>query len=144
MMTASNIRSLRAKSRSARAAFAALALLSTPALAQSLAISGATLAIGDGSEPIRNGTVLISAGKVTAAGAGIAIPPGIKAIDAGGKWVTPGLVSGYSRVGLVEVPAVNETNDASARSTFSTAIAASGNRAARASRSVRISNPISI
>ncbi|MBU2014940.1 MAG: amidohydrolase, partial [Alphaproteobacteria bacterium] len=70
MMTASNIRSLRAKSRSARAAFAALALLSTPALAQSLAITGATLAIGDSSEPIRNGTVLISAGKVTAAGAG--------------------------------------------------------------------------
>lgn len=122
MMKASSIRSLRAKSRSAHAAFAALALLSTPALAQSLAITGATLAIGDGSEPIRNGTVLISAGKVTAAGAGIAIPPGIKAIDAGGKWVTPGLVSGYSRVGLVEVPAVNETNDASARSPFSAAI----------------------
>ena len=96
--------------------------ISTPAFAQSLAITGATLAIGDGSEPIRNGTVVITAGKVTAAGAGIAIPPGTKTIDVAGKWVTPGLVSGFSRVGLVEVPAVNETNDASARSPFSAAI----------------------
>jgi imidazolonepropionase-like amidohydrolase len=115
--------SRRLRLRSARPVLGALLfVLSTPAFAQSLAITGATLAIGDGSEPVRNGTVLISAGKVTAAGVGIAIPPGTKTIDAGGKWVTPGLVSGYSRVGLVEVPGVNETNDASARSPFSAAI----------------------
>nr|WP_230461345.1 amidohydrolase family protein [Sphingobium sp. CAP-1] len=94
----------------------------TPALAQSIAITGATLAIGDGSEPIRNGTVVITAGKVVAAGAGVAVPAGAKTIDAGGKWVTPGLVSGFSRVGLAEVPAVRETNDISARSPFSAAI----------------------
>ena len=130
-----DLRSLRAKSISAKAgspvsrpgskrtALAVLALaFSHPALAQSLAITGATLAIGDGSEPIRNGTVVISAGKVVAAGAGVAVPPGAKTIDAAGKWVTPGLVSGFSRVGLAEVPAVKETNDTSARSPFSAAI----------------------
>ncbi|MCI4589872.1 amidohydrolase family protein [Sphingobium sp. BYY-5] len=94
----------------------------TPALAQSIAITGATLAIGDGSEPVRNGTVVITAGKVVAAGVGVAVPAGAKTIDASGKWVTPGLVSGYSRVGLVEVPGVRQTNDSSARSPFSAAI----------------------
>jgi imidazolonepropionase-like amidohydrolase len=95
----------------------------TPALAQSIAITGARLAIGDGSEPIQNGTVVITAGKVVAAGAGIAVPAGVKAIDAGGKWVTPGIVSGFSRVGLAEVPGVRETNDTrAAKSIFSAAI----------------------
>jgi imidazolonepropionase-like amidohydrolase len=97
--------------------------ISTPALAQSIAITGATLAIGDGSEPIRNGTVVITAGKVVAAGAGVAVPAGAKTVDAGGKWVTPGIVSGFSRVGLAEVPGVKETNDTrAARSPFSAAI----------------------
>ncbi len=95
---------------------------SSPAVAQSIAITGATLAIGDGSEPVRNGIVVIAAGKVVAAGAGIAVPAGAKTIDASGKWVTPGLVSGFSRVGLVEVPAVKETNDSRQRSPFSAAI----------------------
>jgi imidazolonepropionase-like amidohydrolase len=101
---------------------ASLASVSAPAFAQSIAIINATLAIGDGSEPIKGGTVVITAGKVVAAGAGVAVPAGAKTLDAGGKWVTPGLVSGFSRVGLAEVPAVRETNDASARSPFSAAI----------------------
>ncbi|NWK98850.1 amidohydrolase [Sphingobium lactosutens] len=102
---------------------AALSLTAAaPAFAQSIAITGATLAIGDGSEPIRNGTVVITGGKIVAAGAGVAVPAGAKTIDASGKWVTPGLVSGYSRVGLVEVPGVRQTNDTSARSPFSAAI----------------------
>ncbi|HUD94204.1 amidohydrolase family protein [Sphingobium sp.] len=110
-------------SRSACAAVATMAaLLSAPAFAQSIAITGATLAIGDGSEPIQNGTVVITGGKVVAAGAGVAVPAGAKTVDASGKWVTPGLVSGYSRVGLVEVPGVKQTNDTRARSPFSAAI----------------------
>lgn len=82
--------------------------------AQSVAITGAKLVRGDGSPPIENGTVVISNGKVTAAGAGISVPAGATVVDAAGKWVTPGLVAGFSRVGLVEVDAVRETNDASA------------------------------
>jgi imidazolonepropionase-like amidohydrolase len=106
-----------------RAAAALLAVAASPlALAQTIAITGATLAIGDGSEPIQNGTVVISAGKVVAAGAGVAVPAGAKTIDASGKWVTPGIVSGFSRVGLAEVPGVKETNDINARTPFSAAI----------------------
>ncbi len=102
---------------------AALGGLCAPALSQTLAITGGTVAIGDGSEPVRNGTVVIAGGKVVAAGAGVAVPAGAKTIDATGKWVTPGLVSGFSRVGLVEVPGVTQTNDSSAsKSPFSAAI----------------------
>ena len=94
-----------------------------PATAQTIAITGGKLAIGDGSEPVENGTVVIVNGKVTAAGANVAIPAGAQRIDASGRWVTPGIMSGFSRVGLVEVEAVDETEDSGApKSPFSAAI----------------------
>ncbi|CAN5175691.1 amidohydrolase family protein [soil metagenome] len=107
-----------------RASLAVLAFaLAVPAFAQTIAITGGRLAIGDGSDAIENGTVVITNGKVVAAGANVAIPTGAQRIDATGKWVTPGIVSGFSRVGLVEVSAVESTNDSSARtSPFSAAL----------------------
>lgn len=96
---------------------------SAPALAETIAITGGKLAIGDGSAPIDNGTVVITDGKIVAAGAGIAVPAGAKMVDASGKWVSPGIFSGFSRLGLVEVPAVQQTNDTSAdKSPFTAAI----------------------
>ena len=62
--------------------------------------------LGDGSEPIDGGTVVIRDGRVVAAGANVAVPAGATMIDARGKWVTPGIVAGFSRIGLVEVDAV--------------------------------------
>jgi len=108
----------------ARTALAVLALsLVSPAIAQTVAITGGTVAIGDGSAPIPNGTVVIQNGRIVAAGAGVAVPAGAQTIDATGKWVTPGLVAGFSRVGLMEVPGVEETNDAEAdKSPYSAAI----------------------
>ena len=102
---------------------AAAALLASPALAQTVAITGGKVVIGDGSAPIEGGTVVLRDGKVVAAGSGIAVPAGAQVVDASGRWVTPGLFAGFSRLGLVEVEAVNETNDASAsRGEFSAAI----------------------
>lgn len=102
---------------------AAAALLASPALAQTVAITGGKVVIGDGSAPIEGGTVLLRDGKVVAAGSGVAVPAGAQVVDATGKWVTPGLFAGFSRLGLVEVEAVNETNDSSAsRGEFSAAI----------------------
>ena len=95
-------------------AIGALAL-AIPAYAQDMAITNATVVIGDGGEPIRGGTVVVRGGKVVAAGAGIAVPAGMTAIDAGGKWVTPGLVVAVTDVGLYDVEGVEESNDASAR-----------------------------
>ena len=95
------------------------AVLATPALsfsaaAQSVAITNAKLVIGDGSAPIAGGTVVVRNGKVVAAGTGVAVPAGMEVIDAGGRWVTPGIVAGFTRMGIVEVDAVDPTNDASA------------------------------
>jgi imidazolonepropionase-like amidohydrolase len=102
---------------------AAAALLASPVLAQTVAITGGKVVIGDGSAPIDGGTVVLRDGKVVAAGSGVAVPAGAQVVDATGKWVTPGLFAGFSRLGLVEVEAVNETNDSSAsRGEFSAAI----------------------
>lgn len=90
------------------------AFLATPAAAQSVAITNARLVIGDGSAPIDGGTVVVRNGKVVAAGAGVAVPAGIETIDAGGRYVTPGIVAGFTRMGIVEVDGVDQTNDAGA------------------------------
>ncbi|MFM5893264.1 MAG: amidohydrolase family protein [Novosphingobium sp.] len=93
------------------------------ARAQSVAITHAKLVIGDGGGPIDNGTVVIQGGKVVAAGASVPVPAGVKTIDAGGKWVTPGLVVAVTDLGLVDVGAVDDSNDSDAdKSPFSAAL----------------------
>jgi imidazolonepropionase-like amidohydrolase len=99
-----------------RVLLACAVLVSSPVYAQSVAITGGTVVVGDGSAPIKHGTVIITNGRVVAAGGGISVPSGTTIVDATGKWVTPGIVAGFSRVGLVGVDAVDETNDSSGRS----------------------------
>lgn len=107
----------------ARLLLASAALIATPAIAETVAITGGKVVIGDGSAPIDGGTVVIRDGNVVAAGSGVAVPAGARQIDATGKWVTPGIFAGFSRVGLVEVGAVNGTNDSSGgKSGFSAGI----------------------
>lgn len=125
-----------------------LALVSTPALAQTIAITGGKVVIGDGSAPIDGGTVIVSNGRIVAAGINVAVPAGAQRIDATGKWVTPGIVAGFSRIGLAGVDAVDDSNDTSAKSSpFSAALdialavssdveAISVNRAAGVTRAV--------
>jgi imidazolonepropionase-like amidohydrolase len=101
----------------------ALALIAAPAAAQTVAITGGRVVIGDGTEPIDNGTVVMRDGRILAAGANVAVPAGATIIDARGRWVTPGVVAGFSQIGLVEVDAVDATNDTRANtSPFSAAI----------------------
>ncbi|MEO9469573.1 amidohydrolase family protein [Parasphingorhabdus sp.] len=101
----------------------AFALLAAPAAAETIAITGGKLVIGDGSPPIEGATVVIRNDKVVAAGRNVTIPANARQIDANGKWVTPGIFAGFSRVGLVEVGAVSQTNDVNARnSVFSAAL----------------------
>lgn len=96
------------------------ALSATSVSAQDVAIRNAKLVIGDGSAPIDGGTVVVRGGKIVAAGAHVAVPAGVTVVDAAGAWVTPGIVAAFSRVGLVEVDAVDGTNDRGAsRSRFS-------------------------
>ena len=102
---------------------AAIASLAAPAAAETIAITGGKLVVGDGSAPIEGGTIVVRDGTIVAAGKGVAIPAGARTIDAAGKWVTPGVFAGFSRLGLAEVDAVNGTNDKSGgKSGFSAAI----------------------
>lgn len=102
-------------------AYAAAA--ATPAYAETVAITGGTVVIGDGSAPIEGGNVIIRDGKLIAAGQNAPIPADARKIDAKGKWVTPGIFAGFTRLGLVEIDAVEGTNDKSGGdSGFSAAI----------------------
>jgi imidazolonepropionase-like amidohydrolase len=102
-----------------RAALLLATLLASPVAAQTVAITGGTVAIGDGSAPIPNGTVVFRDGRVVAAGQGVAVPAGATVVDATGKWVAAGMVAGFTDMGLVDAAGVNESNDASAsRSDF--------------------------
>lgn len=101
---------------------ACAALIACPAVAETVAITGGVVAIGDGTVPAQ-GTVLMRDGRIVAAGPSVAIPSSARTIDATGKWVSTGIVAGFSRLGLVGVDAVDETNDASAgRSLFTASI----------------------
>jgi len=95
----------------------------SPLAAQTTAITGGKVVIGDGSAPIDNGIVVIRNGKIAAAGKDVAIPDDATRVDATGKWVTPGLFAGFSRLGIIEINAVRQTNDSNAGdSQFSAAI----------------------
>ena len=84
-------------------ATALLLTVAMPAAADTIAITNGTVATGDGSGPIQNATVVIRDGRIVAAGQGVAVPAGARVIDASGKWVTPGIVAGFSRLGLTDV-----------------------------------------
>jgi imidazolonepropionase-like amidohydrolase len=96
----------------------AAALLATvaalPAAAQTVAITNAKLVVGTGAGPVEGGTVVVRDGRVVAAGPGVAVPAGMRTVDAGGKWVTPGIFAGFTRMGIIEVDGVSGSNDASA------------------------------
>jgi imidazolonepropionase-like amidohydrolase len=83
-------------------------------LAQTIAITGGTVYPVSGPK-IENATVLIRDGKIAAVGANVAVPAGATHIDASGKWVTPGLIDGAGQMGLREISAVQNTNEATLR-----------------------------
>ncbi len=104
---------------------AMLATAAVPAAAQTVAITGGMVALGDGSDPIQNGTVVLRNGRVVATGSSfqVRIPAGAQIVDARGKWVTPGIVAGFSRLGLSEVDLSGGLTDDKAESgPFSAAI----------------------
>ena len=107
-----------------RSAISALLLLAAaPAAAQTIAITGGNVALGDGSQPIQGGTVLIRDGRIVAAGPAVTVPANATIIDARGKWVTPGIVAGFSRLGLSEIDLSGGVRDDSAEAgPFSAAI----------------------
>ena len=78
-----------------------IALLCVPGVmaAQDLAIRNATLiTIANGDIPA--GTIVVRGGKITAVGANVTIPAGMKVIDGTGKFVMPGIIDAHSHAAL--------------------------------------------
>jgi len=95
-------------------ACAALALalaFAAPAAAQDFAITNAHLVTPGPVGEVENGTVVVRGGRIAAVGADIAVPAGLRIIDARGATVTPGLIAVNTALGLVEVSSVSETSD---------------------------------
>lgn len=91
-----------------------LALMAAPSLAQTVAITGGKVFPVSGPS-MNDATVVITDGRITAVGAGIAVPAGARVVDAKGRWVTPGLVNAATSLGLVEVGMEPSANDVSAQ-----------------------------
>ena len=76
--------------------FAVLVVLSATAsaAADTVAVVGATLIDGTGAEPVKDSVLLIDGGKISAVGprGKVAIPAGVRQIDASGQYVIPGLM----------------------------------------------------
>jgi imidazolonepropionase-like amidohydrolase len=97
-------------------------LVAATAGAQTIALTGAKV-YPVSQPPINNATIVLVDGKITAVGADVAIPPSAERIDAGGTWITPGLIDPVTVLGVIEVGAVPQANDASAKGDRSVAAA---------------------
>ena len=105
------------------AATLGLALSAGSLAAQDFTVTNATVATGDGSEPVEGGIVVVTGGRVTYAGAAGGAAPAGTVIDAGGGWVTPGIFASLTDLGLYDVSGVSNSNDISAGSSpFSAAL----------------------
>ena len=85
----------------------------SPAKKQSktIAITGATIHVGNGTV-IENGTLLFENGKIIAAAAGGQVPQGdVLRIQASGKHIYPGFIAATTNLGLTEIEAVKATLD---------------------------------
>lgn len=93
----------------------AFMLLAANVHAETISITGATVCTAVPGVQCKTGlTVIMEAGRIAAVSSNPVIPAGARTIDATGKYVTPGLVDGFSRLGLIEIEAVESVNDASA------------------------------
>jgi len=80
-------------------ALIAVAFVPAALAAQDVAIRNATIiTIANGD--IANGTVVVRNGKITAVGANVAVPAGLRVIDGTGKYVMPGIIDAHSHAVL--------------------------------------------
>ncbi len=93
------------------------------AAAEPVALLGEKVWTGTAQGTLTNGVVVIDEGRIVSVGTGAA-PAGMPQVKA--KWVTPGLISAFSRTGITEVPGEKSANDTGAGgSPFSAALIAS-------------------
>jgi imidazolonepropionase-like amidohydrolase len=80
-----------------------------PLPSEPVLITNATILTGTG-ERLENTSLLIADGKIVFVGQGEA-PEDINTIDAGGRWVTPGLIDVHSHLGVYASPGVKAHSD---------------------------------
>lgn len=100
------------------------AMVAMGASAETYVVEGKHVWTGTDAGMIENGVVVIRDGVIETVGPSTTPKPeGAPVISA--EWVTPGLISAFSRTGIIEVDAEDSTNDAiAALSTFSAALEA--------------------
>ncbi len=77
-----------------------------PLTQETVAVTNATILDGVGGQ-IDGGTLVFSAGRITALGPDAAVPDGAAVIDAQGRWVTPGIIDVHSHLGVYPSPGLN-------------------------------------
>jgi imidazolonepropionase-like amidohydrolase len=85
-------------------------LLATPAFAETIAITNATI-YQRADKKLEGATIVIRDGKIADVGIGVAAPAGANVIDGKGKIVTAGLIEASTQLGLVEVDLEDSGND---------------------------------
>ena len=89
-----------------------LALLAAPALGETVAITGAKAWTGTDAGTLENATIVVTDGEITQVTTGdTALPEDARVIAAEGRWVTPGIIAPFTRIGIVEVAAEDATDD---------------------------------
>lgn len=91
---------------------AILGLPLSPAIADTIAITGARVHTMAAAGTLENATVVMQDGRIVAVGKDVAIPAAATRIDGSGKILTPGILSPFGQIGLVEVNGVAGTVDA--------------------------------
>lgn len=87
-----------------------LAFVASAAQAEVLALTGGTVHTVSG-PTIANGVVLVDGARITAVGAGLAVPAGARVVDCTGKHVYPGFVHANTVLGLQEISTIVGSDD---------------------------------
>ncbi len=89
-------------------------LLSSTAIAQTIFVQDAKVVTNTTEGTMDNVSVIITNGRISQMGAGLAAPDGAQVLNAAGQWVTPGLFAPFASIGLVEISGESATNDSRA------------------------------
>jgi imidazolonepropionase-like amidohydrolase len=90
---------------------ALVGLAASPASAQSLAIVHAKAWTGQGEKAIDDATIIVRDGRIASVTSAGAPPAGMTVMDAQGRMVTPGLFSGATQIGLLELAGSDDAAD---------------------------------
>jgi len=81
--------------------------------AQDYFISDAKLVTNTSEGIVESADIIIHDGKIAQVGTDLIAPASAEMINADGRWVTPGLVAPFSRLGLMDIGGEDSTNDTS-------------------------------